>query len=227
MLQGRYERIKKIGEGSYGVVYKAIDHMPQIKTMQMDQKIASSIESLAKALERTSVTKSQMNSENSNPNSMEDIKMPESKGKIVAVKKLLILGEENEPNYGREIEFLKKLNHQNIVKLLDVFKKNQNLFLVLEYLETDLEKIIAGSKSPIPQHQIASYLKQILECVSYLHENKILHRDLKPSNMFVSKDGILKCGDFGIARNFAKKDEILTKSICTRYFSIFLSSKMV
>jgi len=88
--------------------------------------------------------------------------------------------------------------------------------LVLEYFETDLEKLINDQRVSISREEIRMYMRQILECAKYLHENKVMHRDFKPSNILVSKNGILKCGDFGIAREFPKDKEILTKTVCTR-----------
>ena len=218
MLQGRYERLKKIGEGSFGVVYKAVDHYSKTSG---DMTVKPSMEMLAKALSSASIATN--NSENKDPNpAKEECKMTAGemkKGKLVAIKKLHVMDDEiSDKVHAREIEFLKKLNHPNVVKLYEVFKKGQNLYMVLEYFDTDLEKIISSAKSPLPVSEIKNYMKQILECAAYLHDNKIMHRDFKPSNMFVSKDGSLKCGDFGIARFFAKdKKDMLTKAICTRY----------
>ncbi len=86
MLQGRYERIKRIGEGSYGVVYKAIDHIPAKKCPEKP-----SIEFLTSALLATSLSH-KAGSENTNPNPRfagEESKC--SKPLMVAIKKLRIL----------------------------------------------------------------------------------------------------------------------------------------
>lgn len=207
MLEGKYERIKKIAEGAYGIVYKTIDHSQMPKN-----KETSSINILTKALAETSIT----NTENISPNAqLEEYKIESSKLPLVAIKKLRVQ-EGGDEIYTKEINFLKQFNHPNIIKLLDVFKRKTNTYLVLEYFETDLEKIINDSKVTISKEQVRNYMRQILECAKYLHDNKVMHRDFKPSNVFVSSNGALKCGDFGIARAFPKPGETLTKTVCTR-----------
>ena len=61
-----------------------------------------------------------------------------------------------------------------------------------------------------PSH-VKCILKQVLEGVKYLHENKVMHRDLKPHNIIVTSNGTVKLIDFNSAKNFGNPDVIMTK----------------
>jgi cyclin-dependent kinase 8/11 len=117
----------------------------------------------------------------------------------------------------REISLLRELNHENIVKLQEVFIETQNkcLYLVFDYAEYDLLEILKTHKSlahrssslgRLPEGMIKSFMWQILNGINYLHSNWIIHRDLKPSNILVmgqgKEEGMVKIADFGLARIF-------------------------
>ena len=97
MLEGKYERIKKIAEGAYGIVYKAIDHS-QLK------KEGNSISHLTKTLAETAISSGKTNTENVSPNTIEESKeVP-----LVEIKKLRVQ-EDGDEIYAKEINFLKNL----------------------------------------------------------------------------------------------------------------------
>lgn len=76
-----------------------------------------------------------------------------------------------------------------------------------EYAEHDLLQIIHYHTHPdrkqIPESIIKSVLWQIINGVSYLHQNWVVHRDLKPANIMLTADGVVKVGDLGLARLFS------------------------
>lgn len=86
-----------------------------------------------------------------------------------------------------------------VVQLLDVVNTKNKVYLVLEYMDTDLETIIqAPVKFPIPQ--VKAYLLMLLRGVATLHRNDIIHRDLKPNNLLVSTtQRRAKIADLGMA----------------------------
>ncbi|ETO29114.1 hypothetical protein RFI_08008, partial [Reticulomyxa filosa] len=102
-----------------------------------------------------------------------------------------------------EIATLKRVNHENIVQLYDVYEDRHKLHLVMEYLPGgELFDRIADVDS-FSETQAAHYLKQILNALDHMHDQHILHLDLKPENIiFESKDtdAKLKLIDFGMAR---------------------------
>ena len=123
----------------------------------------------------------------------------------------------------REIKLLAKLNHPNIVRLIDIaiakyappekliddvktsvqtpFNYPWNFFMVCEYAEHSLAGLLERGCNFSPAH-IKCILKQTLEGLAYLHEQHIMHRDIKCSNILVNSAGKLKLADFGISTKF-------------------------
>jgi cyclin-dependent kinase 7 len=142
---------------------------------------------------------------------------------IVAVKKIK-LGTRAEAKDGinrtalREIKILQELSHPNIIGLRDVFGHRSNVSLVFDFMETDLEIIIKDNTMVLTPAHIKSYIIMTLKGLEYLHKNWILHRDLKPNNLLVGPDGILKLGDFGLAKAFGSPSRIYTHQVVTRWY---------
>lgn len=132
-----------------------------------------------------------------------------AKPEIVALKKILMDNEkEGFPITAiREIMILKRLNHKNIVRLIEIVtskpkEKNKyrgNVYLVFEYMEHDLSGLSDMRMSfTIPSIKCIMY--QILCGIDYLHKNNIIHRDIKSANILFNNKGEVKIGDFGLAR---------------------------
>jgi len=138
----------------------------------------------------------------------------------VAIKKLRIQKAEDGVGFSayREIKMLQELKHPNIVGLLDVFAHNANVYLVFEFLDWDLEKVIKDKSKILHPPDIKCYMKQLLEGVEYCHKNWVLHRDLKPNNLLLGPQGILKLGDFGLARAYGSPNNIFTTEVITRWY---------
>jgi len=117
---------------------------------------------------------------------------------------------------------LKELRHENILGLLDVFiinnDKEKNLWIVYEYMETDLKKIIEDRLIQLSAADCKSYMYMLICGIEYLHSNWILHRDICPGNLLISSDGVLKIGDFGLAKKFGNEDQKLTPEVVTRWY---------
>jgi serine/threonine-protein kinase len=100
----------------------------------------------------------------------------------------------------REIKLLASLDHPNIAALRTAFSADNQLIMIMEYVEGDtLAHRLEGG--PFPPAEALNYVDQVLAALSYAHAKGIIHRDIKPANMMLTRDGVLKLMDFGIARS--------------------------
>ena len=95
-----------------------------------------------------------------------------------------------------EIAIMDRLHHRNIIQKIDSFEELGHLFLVTEYCETDLFRVISGKNQMMAGPE--EIFIQILDAVVYMHEKGVFHRDLKAGNILVQGQ-ILKIADFGFA----------------------------
>ncbi|KAL8622789.1 Cyclin-Dependent Kinase 7 [Nucella lapillus] len=142
---------------------------------------------------------------------------------VVAVKKIK-LGSRVEAADGinrtalREIKLLQELSHPNIIGLLDVFGQKSNVSLVFDFMETDLEIVIKDSKIVLTAAHIKSYMLQTLKGLEFLHALWILHRDMKPNNLLINEKGVLKIGDFGLAKYYGSPSRPYSHQVVTRWY---------
>jgi len=97
---------------------------------------------------------------------------------------------------------LRSLDHENIIKLYEVFESEKTVYLVMEYVESKtLGDVIKRSdfKETYSHIQIVSLAHSIIDTLAYLSSQGIMHRDLKPDNILIAKGGKLKIIDFGLA----------------------------
>lgn len=133
-------------------------------------------------------------------------------GEIVALKKIKLENEkEGFPITAlREIGYLQKSNHENVVHLQRVVlskptESTRNMgtpYMVLEYSEYDLSSYIRTNKSKLKEPHTMCILKQLFEALKYCHSIGFMHRDIKPSNVLLSKSGVVKLADWGLCRSF-------------------------
>jgi len=125
----------------------------------------------------------------------------------------------------REIMFLQELNgHENIIKLLNVLKadNDRDIYLVFEYMETDLHAVIRASILEDIHKQYTMY--QLLKALKYMHTANVLHRDMKPSNLLLNSECLVKVADFGLARSIVSLENVnvanpvLTDYVATRWY---------
>ncbi|XP_060604841.1 cyclin-dependent kinase 9-like [Ruditapes philippinarum] len=155
----KYEKLAKIGQGTFGEVFKARDRANR---------------------------------------------------QVVAMKKVLMENEkEGFPITAlREIRILKLLKHENVVNLIEICRTKASqynrfkstFYLIFEFCEHDLAGLLSNMNVKFNLGEIKYVIKQLLEGLYYLHTNKILHRDIKAANILITKGGILKLADFGLAR---------------------------
>ncbi|KAG5479888.1 hypothetical protein LSCM4_05896 [Leishmania orientalis] len=120
----------------------------------------------------------------------------------------------------KEIDMLRTLNHPNITRYVDHFEHKGSLFIVMEYANGgDLYMRIKQQQGQLfSEKRILQCFSQICLALTYMHERRILHRDLKTQNVFLTKDGVVKVGDFGISTVLRNTYE-LKHTICgTPYY---------
>ena len=81
-------------------------------------------------------------------------------------------------------------------------KELAKVYLVMEFYEHDLQKLLYNNKSKINMVQAKTLIYNLLIAVKYLHTTGIMHRDLKPSNILITDKCTIKLCDFGFARNY-------------------------
>ena len=110
---------------------------------------------------------------------------------------------ENDPEYQarfkREAEACRRLNHPNVVNMIDSGVVGGIAFIAFEYVDGETLKDRIVRKGRLEQEEAVHCALQILSALSHAHLRGIIHRDVKPQNVLVSKTGQLKIGDFGIA----------------------------
>ncbi|KRX84278.1 Geranylgeranyl transferase type-2 subunit beta [Trichinella sp. T6] len=179
----KYEKIIKIGQGTFGEVFKARDR----KT-----------------------------------------------GKIVALKKILMENEkEGFPITAiREIRILQKVRHQNVTELLEVCRSKvliwlsassynrgrSTFYLVFAFCEHDLAGLLSNVHVKFSLGEIKEVMKQLLDGLFFIHMQKILHRDMKAANVLITKSGVLKLADFGLARPLNKQNPRYTNRVVTLWY---------
>lgn len=101
----------------------------------------------------------------------------------------------------RETEILKKLQHENIIRYYGAGSSRMQRFYAMELVEGGSLDGIIKAQGKLTWQETVEYGLQIAKALEHAHAAGIVHRDLKPANLLITKDGVLKLTDFGIARD--------------------------
>ncbi|KAJ1025932.1 hypothetical protein NDA16_002558 [Ustilago loliicola] len=131
----------------------------------------------------------------------------ERTGALVALKKIRMDAEKDgfPVTAMREIKLLQALRHENVVRLHEMMVTRGSIYMVFEYMEHDLNGILAHPQVQFSDAHLKSLAQQLFSGLDYLHRKAVLHRDLKGSNLLLNNQGRLKLADFGLARFYAKR----------------------
>ena len=99
-----------------------------------------------------------------------------------------------------EAQSAASLSHPNIVSVYDVGHKKGIHYIVMEYIDGITLKEYIKRKAPLKWKEAVNISIQICSALDHAHKNNIIHRDIKPHNIMMTKEGIAKVTDFGIAR---------------------------
>lgn len=147
------------------------------------------------------------------------IKEPEGTYKrLVAIKKIKKTSSARGISISavREVKALKLVKSPYVLELLDVFRHNGHINLVLEYVQYTLEDVFKSKDLIIMPADIKAWLIMILRGLHEIHSQFLIHRDIKPNNILFSKDGTLKVADFGLCRGVT--NEKMTTQVVTRWY---------
>jgi len=110
----------------------------------------------------------------------------------------------------KEIAIMKKLQHRNVVQLVEVINSTDVLYLIMEWMPDGSiakgDARISKLEREDPEHKyhdrevLRLYMRDMVAGLSYLHSQRICHSDIKPENILIGRDGVLKLGDFGLSQ---------------------------
>ncbi|CAF0867455.1 unnamed protein product [Adineta ricciae] len=144
-------------------------------------------------------------------------------GEVVALKRLKMEKEkEGFPITSlREICCILKSQHENVCTVREIVVGDDinRIYIVMDYVEHDLKSLMTHTmKKPFSISEVKTLMYQLLAGVNHLHDNWIIHRDLKTSNLLLSNKGILKIGDFGLAREYGSPLKPYTPVVVTLWY---------
>ena len=141
-----------------------------------------------------------------------------STGKVYVIKlmnKQNIIRENIIEQINREVAILYKVNHPHIIKLINHFEDEQNVYLIMELgAKGQLLNLLKKYSHGLDQPQAAQFMREIISAVKYLHsmDPPIIHRDIKPENILLDSNNRCKLADFGFSNYVYQYQE--RKSFC-------------
>ena len=109
--------------------------------------------------------------------------------------------------FKKEAATLARLNHPNIVRVIDMFEENNTYYYVMEYADGPSLRQIIKARVKLPTDEALAMIKQVADAVSYLHQERLCHYDIKPANILTSRKGQVILADFGLAKQYDEQGE--------------------
>ncbi|CAF0807444.1 unnamed protein product [Rotaria sp. Silwood1] len=117
----------------------------------------------------------------------------------------------------REIKALQKIRHPNVIKLKEVIREDNNLYMIFEYMNENLYELMKKRDRLFPETNVRNVIFQIFQGLSYMHKLGFFHRDLKPENILCKGVELVKIADFGLARELRSRPPY-TDYVSTRWY---------
>jgi serine/threonine protein kinase len=117
------------------------------------------------------------------------------------LKKEFVSNENIKKRFLAEARSMFRMSHPHVIRVSDLIDEGDTVAFVMEYVEGETLKEYLERKGKLTDTEIREIFSQMLDAVSYVHEQKLVHRDIKPSNFMIDKRGKVKLMDFGIAKS--------------------------
>ena len=185
---GKYRIIEKLGQGGFGITYLAENTL-------LLGKVAIKEFFFKEYCERDDSTS--------------HVTIPTS-GNREIVKRF-------KQKFIKEARTIFRLNHPNIVRILDVFEENGTAYYVMDYIEGESLGDMVKRRGAIPEAEALGYVKDAASALEYIHSKNINHLDIKPSNLVLRHDdGKVLVIDFGVAKQYdlATSQGTTTTPVC-------------
>lgn len=189
----RYEKLSRLGEGSYGIVYKCRDR-------ETGNLVA--VKRFVESEEDPAIRKI----------ALREIRMLKVTIELINCwhEMWILIGENC-------VIFLQNLKHPNLVSLIEVFRRKRRLHLVFEFCEHTVLHELERNPQGCSDNLTKQITYQTLNGVAYCHAQGCLHRDIKPENILLTAQGQVKLCDFGFARMLSP-GENYTDYVATRWY---------
>lgn len=103
--------------------------------------------------------------------------------------------------FEREARLAARLEHENIVRVIDVGETGLERYIVMEYIEGRTLRDVLNEREILPEKEVIHLATAIASGLSWIHQNEIIHRDIKPENIMIDINGKVKIADFGISKS--------------------------
>lgn len=112
----------------------------------------------------------------------------------------------------REAQACIKLQHDNVVRGVQVGEDAGNYYFAMEFVDGESIRALIERSGPMDPQRATEIIRQVAEGLAYAHENGVVHRDIKPDNIMLTKDGVAKLADLGLARQVDAEMTALTRT---------------
>jgi NIMA (never in mitosis gene a)-related kinase len=145
-------------------------------------------------------------------------------GKLVVVKEVQTghMSASDKTAAQKEAKVLSQMRHSNIISYIESFVEGSCLYIAMEHADggdlSTLLKARAETRDRFTEKKVLSIFTQLLAALRHVHSQHILHRDLKAQNVFLTVAGVVKLGDFGVARVLQATQDCAKTQIGTPFY---------
>ncbi|MBN1178054.1 MAG: serine/threonine protein kinase, partial [Anaerolineae bacterium] len=108
--------------------------------------------------------------------------------------------------FHQEAVVLARLSHPHLVRVTDFFEDAGNVYLVMEFVEGENLAARIAREGALPEWQVLTWTRELLDALGYCHKQGIIHRDVKPQNVIIRPDGQAVLVDFGLVKLWDPRD---------------------